>query len=113
LWKLAPSLDAGFSARRNVNRRSMTPFKTRMTVTMTRWTFCYDKVSCQQESIEKAIRIMNELNMDPQSSTISFAQLLGMSDNLTYNLGQNGFRAYKYVPYGQVAEVMPYLVRRA
>lgn len=69
--------------------------------------------SHNQSSIEKAIQVMNELNMNPSSSTICFAQLYGMSDHLTYNLGQHGYRAYKYVPYGQVAEVIPYLVRRA
>jgi proline dehydrogenase len=36
-----------------------------------------------------------------------------MKDNLTYNLGKVGFRAYKYLPYGEVKLVMPYLVRRA
>ena len=69
--------------------------------------------SHNQQSIEKAITVMDELDIDPQASTICFAQLYGMSDNLTYNLGQNGFRSYKYVPYGLVGEVMPYLVRRA
>jgi len=69
--------------------------------------------SHNQESIEKAIQKMCELNIDPQDKTICFGQLYGMADNLTYNLGQNGFRAYKYVPYGEVGEVMPYLVRRA
>ncbi|MBI2603030.1 MAG: proline dehydrogenase family protein [Deltaproteobacteria bacterium] len=41
------------------------------------------------------------------------AQLLGMSDNLTFNLARNGFRAMKYVPYGPVKAVLPYLARRA
>jgi proline dehydrogenase len=36
-----------------------------------------------------------------------------MSDNLTFNLAQAGFRVGKYVPYGQVREVIPYLIRRA
>ena len=36
-----------------------------------------------------------------------------MSDHLTYLLGANSFKAYKYVPYGAVGEVMPYLLRRA
>lgn len=69
--------------------------------------------SHNQNSIEKAIETMDHLDIDPRASTICFAQLYGMTDNLTYNLGQNGFRAYKYVPYGEVHEVMPYLVRRA
>lgn len=41
------------------------------------------------------------------------SQLFGMSDNLTFNLAAAGFRVSKYVPYGQVREVIPYLIRRA
>jgi proline dehydrogenase len=66
-----------------------------------------------QESIEKAIDAMNEYGIDRKGSTICFAQLYGMSDHLTFNLGKHGYRAYKYVPYGEVHEVMPYLLRRA
>jgi proline dehydrogenase len=36
-----------------------------------------------------------------------------MSDHITFTLGHAGFKAYKYVPYGKVGEVMPYLIRRA
>ncbi len=36
-----------------------------------------------------------------------------MSDNITFTLGHAGYRAYKYVPYGIIEEVMPYLIRRA
>jgi len=44
---------------------------------------------------------------------LSFCQLFGMSDNITFNLGASGFNAMKYVPYGQIKDVIPYLIRRA
>ncbi|TXC78373.1 proline dehydrogenase family protein [Luteibaculum oceani] len=44
---------------------------------------------------------------------IYFSQLLGMSDHISYNLSKEGFNVAKYVPYGPVREVMPYLIRRA
>jgi proline dehydrogenase len=66
-----------------------------------------------QGSIEKAIEAMNKYGVDRKTSTICFAQLYGMSDHLSYNLGKNDYRVFKYVPYGEVHEVMPYLLRRA
>jgi proline dehydrogenase len=42
-----------------------------------------------------------------------FSQLYGMSVNITFNLAKAGFRVGKYVPYGQVQDVIPYLIRRA
>ena len=44
---------------------------------------------------------------------LNFCQLYGMSDNLTFNLAESGFNVAKYVPYGPVREVVPYLIRRA
>ncbi|GKY99177.1 hypothetical protein MPSEU_000873100 [Mayamaea pseudoterrestris] len=69
--------------------------------------------SHNQQSVEKAIAAMNEIGIDRKGPTISFAQLYGMMDHLTYNLGLLEYRAYKYLPYGPVKLVMPYLIRRA
>lgn len=66
-----------------------------------------------KKSIEKAVDLMAELGLDPKDEAAHFAQLYGMSDNLTFTLGQHGYNAFKYLPYGQVEEVMPYLLRRA
>jgi len=44
---------------------------------------------------------------------VMFSQLFGMSDNLTFNLANAGFRSSKYMPYGPVRDVIPYLIRRA
>lgn len=66
-----------------------------------------------QKSVEAAVKVMNDAGLDPATSGVSFGQLLGMSDHLTFPLGQAGYRAYKYVPYGPIHEVLPYLVRRA
>ncbi|MCB0547622.1 MAG: proline dehydrogenase family protein [Phaeodactylibacter sp.] len=44
---------------------------------------------------------------------LNFCQLYGMSDNITFNLAKEGFNVAKYVPYGPVRDVVPYLIRRA
>ncbi|MFK7983940.1 MAG: proline dehydrogenase family protein [Saprospiraceae bacterium] len=44
---------------------------------------------------------------------LNFCQLYGMSDQITFNLSASGFNAMKYMPYGQIKEVIPYLIRRA
>ena len=59
------------------------------------------------------IDLMNEKKLDNNDERIHFAQLLGMSDHISFNLSKNGFNVAKYVPYGPVDEVMPYLMRRA
>ena len=62
-----------------------------------------------QLSIEKAVR-----EMDPKDQQISgFAQLYGMGDFLSFNLAHAGYKVSKYLPYGPLREVMPYLFRRA
>lgn len=58
-------------------------------------------------------QLMQQHNLQPDDQRIWFAQLYGMSDNLTYNLANAGYNTAKYVPYGPVEAVMPYLLRRA
>ncbi|WP_345240154.1 proline dehydrogenase family protein [Nibrella saemangeumensis] len=56
---------------------------------------------------------MKEKGLAVNDPHIWFAQLLGMSDNISYNLANAGYNVAKYVPYGPVEAVMPYLFRRA
>ncbi|MGI4763338.1 MAG: proline dehydrogenase family protein [Janthinobacterium lividum] len=58
-------------------------------------------------------QLMQEAGLAPQDERVWFAQLYGMSDNLSYNLAHAGYHTAKYVPYGPVEAVMPYLLRRA
>jgi proline dehydrogenase len=58
-------------------------------------------------------RLMNEHGVAHHDPRIHFAQLYGMSDHISYNLSAAGYNVAKYVPYGPVREVMPYLIRRA
>lgn len=59
------------------------------------------------------VDLMDQKGIAHDHPNTLFSQLLGMSDNLTFNLAQAGFRVAKYVPYGQVIDVIPYLIRRA
>jgi proline dehydrogenase len=56
---------------------------------------------------------MKKLALANNDQRIWFAQLLGMSDNISYNLAKEGYNVAKYVPYGPIAAVLPYLIRRA
>jgi proline dehydrogenase len=56
---------------------------------------------------------MKKLAISNNDDRIWFAQLLGMSDNISYNLAKAGYNVAKYVPYGPIDAVLPYLIRRA
>jgi proline dehydrogenase len=56
---------------------------------------------------------MQARGIEAQDSRVSFAQLLGMSDPITFNLAAHGYNVAKYVPYGPIREAIPYLIRRA
>lgn len=57
--------------------------------------------------------LMTKNDIPNSDKRIFFSQLLGMSDHISYNLTLAGYNVSKYVPYGPVKEVLPYLIRRA
>ena len=57
--------------------------------------------------------LLEKFNIQKEDKRVYFAQLLGMSDHISYNLSSEGFNVAKYVPYGPIKEVLPYLLRRA
>jgi proline dehydrogenase len=61
----------------------------------------------------KLMEYLQELNIEKKDARIWFGQLYGMSDNISYNLSANGYNNAKYLPFGPVRDVMPYLIRRA
>jgi proline dehydrogenase len=64
-------------------------------------------------SSKKLVELMKELNIQKHDSRIYFAQLYGMSDHISFNLADKNYNVAKYVPYGPIKEVVPYLIRRA
>lgn len=83
--------------------------------------FCidnYEKIglcnaSHNEFSNKLQVQLIESKGIPKDHPHLMFSQLYGMSDNLTFNLGKAGFRASKYIPYGPVKEVIPYLIRRA
>ena len=66
-----------------------------------------------EESTSLAIHQMKEKKIAKNDSRVWFGQLYGMSDHITFNLAKLGYSVAKYVPFGPVKDVMPYLIRRA
>lgn len=66
-----------------------------------------------EKSSSCLLELMTQNNISPSDERIYFSQLFGMSDHISYNLSLNGYNVVKYVPYGPVKEVLPYLIRRA
>lgn len=66
-----------------------------------------------EESTYFLMNLMKEREIKTNDSRIWFGQLYGMSDNISYNLAEQGYNVSKYLPFGPVKDVMPYLIRRA
>lgn len=66
-----------------------------------------------EESSRLLAELMDQYKIAHDHHHVYFAQLLGMSDNLSFNLSDAGYNVAKYVPYGPIKAVMPYLFRRA
>ncbi|WP_194852656.1 proline dehydrogenase family protein [Nonlabens antarcticus] len=66
-----------------------------------------------EQSTLEAMQTLETKGVDPSSNDVWFGQLYGMSDNLTFNLAKEKYNAFKIVPFGPIADVMPYLIRRA
>lgn len=83
--------------------------------------FCVDNIDnmalCagthNEDSSLKLVELMIAKPIATNDKRIYFSQLLGMSDHISYNLAQANYNVAKYVPYGPVKEVLPYLIRRA
>lgn len=82
--------------------------------------FCvdhYEKMAscCATHNAESSLYqadLIVQRNITRKHPHLMFSQLKGMSDNITFNLANAGFNVAKYVPYGSVKEVIPYLIRR-
>ena len=66
-----------------------------------------------EQSCLKAANWMDAHDVSPKHPHVWFSQLYGMSDNISFNLAHAGYHVAKYLPYGPVKDVVPYLMRRA
>ncbi len=66
-----------------------------------------------EKSCMLGAQYMEEHNIPANSMAVWFSQLYGMSDNISFNLANSGYNVAKYLPYGPIKDVIPYLMRRA
>ena len=69
--------------------------------------------SHNEQSVLNAILLADKMAISKNNQNLYFGQLFGMSDNLTFTLAKNGYNSVKYLPYGPVKDVIPFLIRRA
>lgn len=83
--------------------------------------FCIDNIqkmaicagSHNENSSQLLVSLMAKKGLNKNDERVYFSQLFGMSDHLSYNLAHHGYNVAKYLPYGPVKSVLPYLFRRA
>jgi proline dehydrogenase len=83
--------------------------------------FCTDNIAKiafvagthNEESCRQLADMLDKKKIDHKNPNVYFSQLLGMSDNLSFNLADAQYNVAKYVPYGPIKAVLPYLFRRA
>lgn len=66
-----------------------------------------------ENSVINLLNLLKKYKLQQNDSRIWFSQLYGMRDNISFNLAAEGYNVAKYLPYGPIKDVMPYLVRRA
>lgn len=66
-----------------------------------------------EQSSYKLMKLMADNKLQKEDNRMWFGQLYGMSDNISFNLAKEGYNVAKYLPFGPVRDVMPYLIRRA
>jgi len=66
-----------------------------------------------EESSYLVMELAKKYTIDVDDKRLWFGQLFGMSDHISYNLSSKGYNVAKYLPFGPVRDVMPYLIRRA
>jgi proline dehydrogenase len=83
--------------------------------------FCMDHIhstaviiaSHNEQSNLLGAKLLDEMMLPHNHTHVHFSQLYGMSDTITFNLAKEGFNVSKYLPFGPIQDVIPYLMRRA
>jgi proline dehydrogenase len=83
--------------------------------------FCMDHIhstaviiaSHNEQSNLLGAKLLDEMMLPHNHPHVHFSQLYGMSDTITFNLAKEGFNVSKYLPFGPIQDVIPYLMRRA